>query len=500
MASVNIDYTSKDFDGFKASMLDYAARNWPEWTGRNEADFGVMLVELFAYVGDILSYYGDRIGAEAYINTATQRQSVLNLAALLGYIPAGRSSATSTVTLANSSGAPIVVPAGTQLMTDLVTQIDAPIFFETDIDLSVPANSSATVSMTEGQSVGTLAIVLHPGSSVQETVFVETLGSSDGSIDQQFTLANYPVVDGSIRIFADEVDPTTNETQEEYQQYDFILDAGPGDRAFEYTRNATGIVTIEFGDGVNGFVPPSGTNVYATYTVGQGSLGNIGVNAITDLAQGIPNITLVSNAAASGGADEESLDQIRLNAPRAYQTQDRAVTLSDFSNLALGVASVFKAKAVANTYTNVTVFILGPGGQLPNQALKDATKAYLDDRKMAGTTVSVLGGSQVPVNLGLIATPVIIGVLDRFTRTDVKNNVQQALSNYFAAGSSDFGKRIPVSDIYSVIAGVPGVQYAAVTMMARADAAQTGTADVLCQDWEIPVAGTIYLTATGGIA
>lgn len=500
MASINLDYTSRDFDGLKASMLDYAARNWPAWTGRNEADMGVMLVELFAYMGDVMSYYGDRIANEAFINTATQRQSVLNLAALLGYIPAGRTPATATITFSNSSGSAVIVPAGTQVMTDSVAQIDSPVFFETDYDLSVPGNSNATVSMTEGRSAGSVPIVLHPGTSIEEDLNVEIMGTADGSIDSEFTVSNYPVIDGSIRVFGDETDPNSSELYEEYQQYDFILDAGPSDRAFSFTRDASGIVSITFGDGLNGFVPPAGTQVYVFYRVGNGSLGNVQANSITDIATSVANINIVSNTAATGGADEEDIDQIRVNAPRAYQTQARAVTLADYGNLALGVSSVYKASAVANTYSSVSVFILGPGGQPPNQALLDAAKAYLDDRKMAGTTVSVLAGSQIAVNLGTSIAPVIIGVMDRFVRTDVKNAVTQALTNYFSPANSDFGKRIPLSDIYTVIANVPGVQYANVTMMARNDASQTGTADVLSQPWEIPVLGSLYLTATGGIA
>ena len=202
----------------------------------------------------------------------------------------------------------------------------------------------------------------------------------------------------------------------------------------------------------------------------------------------------------TGGADEETLDQMRINAPRAYQTQNRAVTLKDYASLATGVASVSKASSVANTYSNVTVFILGAGGQPANQALRDATKAYLDDRKMAGATVSVLNGTLVGVNLGTSGSPCSIGVNSRFVNTDVKEAVTQAITNYFDPNNGDFGNRVPVSDIYRVIAQVPGVDYAIITMMARTDAAQSGVADAVYQAWELPILGTLYLTASGGIS
>src|SRR5882724_4621728 len=98
-----IDYTSKDWSGFVTSMINYASVIMPEWDTSSEGDFGVMLVELFAYMGDILSFYGDRLTQEAYLPTATQRLSILNLARLLGYIPTNGFPATGTVTFQNTT-------------------------------------------------------------------------------------------------------------------------------------------------------------------------------------------------------------------------------------------------------------------------------------------------------------------------------------------------------------------------------------------------------------
>jgi hypothetical protein len=47
--------------------------------------------------------------------------------------------------------------------------------------------------------------------------------------------------------------------------------------------------------------------------------------------------------------------------------------------------------------------------------------------------------------------------------------------------------------------GVNGVRYAAIPLMARQDAAQSGTADIQFQAFEYPVAGNIIVTSTGGI-
>jgi hypothetical protein len=80
-----IDYVTKDYEGFRQGMLAQIPLLLPNWTDRSESDFGVVLIELFAYVADILSYYQDRVANEAFLATATQRRSVQELLRLIDY-------------------------------------------------------------------------------------------------------------------------------------------------------------------------------------------------------------------------------------------------------------------------------------------------------------------------------------------------------------------------------------------------------------------------------
>ncbi|HEX7843732.1 MAG TPA: putative baseplate assembly protein, partial [Kofleriaceae bacterium] len=80
-----IDYVTRDYTGFRQGMLDLIPLLLPSWTDRGENDFGVVLIEMFAYVADILAYYQDRVANEAYLATATQRRSVIELLRLIDY-------------------------------------------------------------------------------------------------------------------------------------------------------------------------------------------------------------------------------------------------------------------------------------------------------------------------------------------------------------------------------------------------------------------------------
>lgn len=82
---VAIDYLAKDYSSFRQALLDFIPTRLPEWTERSEADIGIMLVELFAFSADSLSYMQDRVANEAFLGSATQRRSVAEHLALLGY-------------------------------------------------------------------------------------------------------------------------------------------------------------------------------------------------------------------------------------------------------------------------------------------------------------------------------------------------------------------------------------------------------------------------------
>ena len=80
-----LDYLNRDYAGLRRMLLDRLSVQAPGWTDRNPADVGIMLVELFAYLGDHLAAAQDAVAAEAYLGTARQRISVARHARLLDY-------------------------------------------------------------------------------------------------------------------------------------------------------------------------------------------------------------------------------------------------------------------------------------------------------------------------------------------------------------------------------------------------------------------------------
>jgi hypothetical protein len=80
-----INYLAKDYGSFRTVMLDRLSQLLPGWNASTEADLGIALAELIAYVGDSLSYKQDAVATEAYLQTARSRVSLRRHALLVDY-------------------------------------------------------------------------------------------------------------------------------------------------------------------------------------------------------------------------------------------------------------------------------------------------------------------------------------------------------------------------------------------------------------------------------
>jgi hypothetical protein len=128
-----IDYLSKDFLSFRQALLDFSALRYPEWQERSEADFGVMFLEALSALADDLSYTQDRIAAEASLQNATQRRSVVRMARLVDYWPTPALGATVLLQFDVQAGTS-TMPAG--LLVTAPGSDGTPIPFETGTSLA----------------------------------------------------------------------------------------------------------------------------------------------------------------------------------------------------------------------------------------------------------------------------------------------------------------------------------------------------------------------------
>jgi hypothetical protein len=457
-----VDYTSRDYTALRADLIDLIPFYAPLWTNRDPADFGITILETFAYMGDILNYYIDKSANEAFISTASQRENILQLAKLLGYKPTEPTAATCTVTFSNASDNTINVPKLTRVATSAVSNASTDqIIFETDAEINVPAGSTTTtVTATQGITVSN-----------------ELVGESKGTVNQFFELSQSSVISNSISV----VVGGTN-----YTQVPYLIDYSGYDPVFSTYTNGDGATFIIFGDGISGRVPPNTAQIVATYRVGGGASGNVAVNTIkyiTNLStSGLTVLNKYVSAAipgaASGGADQESTDSIRASAPASIKTLNRAVALSDYASLVVQVSGVAKATAIADVYTSVTVFFAPYGdsgvqvdGVTPStvfNTLKTKVSSYMTDKVPANTTVTFQPPSYVNVLINASIT-----ILPQYKQSLVETAVNSILAELLAFENVAFGDRITLQDVMTTIASVDGVARVSVSKLVRSDEDKT---------------------------
>jgi hypothetical protein len=654
-----VDYTSRDYQSIVNDLVNLIPSYLPEWTDRSPGDFGIVLLELFAYMGDILNYYSDRIANESFISTAQQRQSVLNLANLLDYTPHNNVAAGVMLlfTLNQPSPNPVLIPAPqstggpTQIGTSLTNQ---PVVFEVSQDtwlygdgIVIPhaftgtgtpnqqyvmganndgypwptylfsgggSNQVVVVGATQnadgtitggtqytyapgntlaGQAAGaTMYVVLNgntiafgggttgspgnppasgaliyiwysttaltvttptsgqpwqtptpatqysgPAPAIQgQTIAGEQLAVSDGSPSQQYTLFNTPVVDGSLSppggggVFVDEGNGPVN-----WNYHQRMIDAFSDEGAWTSTVDANGVVTIIFGDGIAGRIPPASSFISATYMIGGGVIGNVAPGSLTEIIQGPSSIASVTNPeAAAGGADIETLDHIRIHAPLSITAINRAVSLDDYAALVLNYDTVAKASAMSTAYNAVNAYIHPTGdffahgndttgvAALVNRVTalaplitNSSMTGWLDDKKMVGVSVVILPPqyfNQVSQKLSPGYVPVnvtaAVQVLPNYHQQTVKSSVQAAIQNLFLFAVVDFGYDISLASVYHACMSQEGVDWVNITGLYRneyssglGDPVAGGgyTSWINCAPYEIPQAFQINVTATGGI-
>lgn len=457
-----IDYTSRDFEAIRNDMISSINLFLPEWKNRDASDFGITLVELFAYMGDIMSYYIDRTANEAFIDTASQRDSVLRIAQLLDYTPTPSTPATVTLSFSTFNTTSQVVPAGTQVSTTgIVDGENTEIIFETNSAITVPASGDG--GLTAGSPI---TVTATQGYTVEESG-VNALGVSSGVADQVFTLSDFPVIKDSIEITVDGVF---------YTLVDYLVDYSGNDPVYAIEIDAEDRTSIVFGDNVGGRVPPRNATIEATYRVGVGDAGNVAENTLTEIVTNYQVGLQVNNEdAASGGADSESTDSVRLNTPISVRALNRAVTLEDYASLATQISGVSKASAVANTYNSITLYFApsgDPGVEIDNITptlvftnLQPTVQSFFLDKMPPTTTLTLQPPSYVDVNI-----EVNVQVLDQYRQSTVVNAVQSVLSNFLAFDNVIFKDRITLQNILTEISTVSGVSYATITLLDRDNA------------------------------
>lgn len=297
----------------------------------------------------------------------------------------------------------------------------------------------------------------------------EVLGSGDGAKAlQSFTLKQPPLtyvsasnpsgVDSTINVYVNDV---------RWRETDSLEGLSPTGRNFITKTGDEGKTAVIFGNGRKGARLPTGIeNVKAEYRNGIGKVGNVKAGQITLLATkplGVKDV--VNPLRASGGADKESRDQARKNAPLAVKALDRLVSVQDYEDFARIYAGIGKARAVElsdgrRQLVHVTV---AGADDIPIDKYSDLYRNLHQALLAFGDPYQAI---RLEIReLMLIVISARIRILPEHTWEPVVTQVRSALLDAFSFERRELGQDVLLSEVISVMQSVRGVAYVDVDVL-----------------------------------
>ncbi|MFT6925783.1 MAG: hypothetical protein ACJAZP_001372 [Psychromonas sp.] len=306
-----------------------------------------------------------------------------------------------------------------------------------------------------------------------ETQPVKIVGSGDASKSKQcFELSSESISWISDAAFSTGVRADLNlfVGQRSWLQVERLSLAAPEDSHYQVKVNEDNKLSVCFGDGKHGRRLPSGIdNIRVIYRDGYGEEGNLVAGALHKILRPHPLIEAFSAPLNSGGgADKETSESLRENAPATVLTLDRAVSIDDYSHLAARHSMLWQARAFEKmpdrpARSLVEVVVVASGGEVFSSGSETAVliENYLASHGVPGTPLSVISYSPVQIHLQLN----IMVNEQAFDKKQVEQAVAEHLQESLKIKNRALGQGLLRSDVTALLEQVEGVENATCTIM-----------------------------------
>jgi predicted phage baseplate assembly protein len=331
----------------------------------------------------------------------------------------------------------------------------------------------------------------------------EVLGSGDAAqAFQRFTLKQPPLtyvsaptvegIESTLQVRVNDV---------EWHEADSLTRLGPNDRLFVTETDDEAKTAVIFGDGKYGARPATGIeNITAVYRSGIGKGGNVNAGQITlPITKPLGVKEVVNPLRASGGADKESRDMARRNAPLAVMALDRLVSISDYADFARTFAGIAKASAQQLTdglHQFVHLTIAGVD-DIPIDTTSDLYQNLRRALELYGDpNLAIRIEARERLALFISAK---VHILPDYLEEKVAPKIRYALVKRFGFDYRDLGQPAFLSEAISTIQRVEGVAYVDVDLFDSISEADL-KAVLTAKDRQVTSGDEAVRYATGGLA
>jgi hypothetical protein len=328
---MTVNLTTLDFFDIRESIKSYL-KTRTEFSDYNfEGSTLSYLIDVLAYNTQYSAFYGNLAANELFLDTATVRDNIIKIAKLLNYTPRSRQSAAARISFAFQTE---IGPDGEYPTT--LTLSKGPVFSSSvgnneGFIFNVLNDITTTVNQVTGraQFVG---VTIYEGTILNYRFFV------DSNNTERYIIPNSGVDTRTLKVF---VRPSIQSSRrDQYRIADSLQAIGPDQKVYFLQEVEDQRYEIFFGDSKTGRKLIDGEVIDVEYLISNGEEANgcqrmTFIGTVTDSFGRRPIkppvIKLLNRA--QGGERQESIEQIKFNAPKFYATQARAVTAKDYESL-----------------------------------------------------------------------------------------------------------------------------------------------------------------------
>ena len=317
MASNKLTVSDLDFDRIKDNLKTFL-RNQAEFSDYDFEGSGFsILLDLLAYNTHYLGFNANMLANEMYLDSADIRKNIVSIAKMLGYTPTSAKAPTASIDILinNASGASVTMDKGTVFTTSVA-----------GTSYQFVTNASHTLTPLNGVYRFS-SIPIYEGTL---TTFKYTVNTSDP--DQRFIIPSPNADTTTLRVQVQ--NSSSDSTTATYTLATGFTSLDSTSRVYFLQEVEDGKFEVYFGDGVIGRALSDGNIVILEYIVTNKTEANgASTFALSGAIETFSDVTITTVSSAQGGAEPQSKESIRFNAPLQYARQDRAVTTGDYETL-----------------------------------------------------------------------------------------------------------------------------------------------------------------------
>ena len=419
MASNKLEVSELDFDNIKSNLKTFL-QNQSEFQDYDFEGSGfAVLLDVLAYNTHYLGFNANMLANEMYLDSADIRKNIVSLAKMLGYTPTSPKSPTASIDILvnNASGSSITMAKG----TTFTTTVDGTTY-------QFVTNASHTITPSSGV-YNFSSIPIYEGTLV---TFKYTVDTSDP--DQRFIIPSVNADTSTLKVqIQNSVSDTTTATWTKATGFTSLDNTS---KVYFLQEGEDGKFEVYFGDGVVGQSLSDGNIVILEYIVSNKADAN-GASTFTlsGSVGGFTDVTITTVSNAQGGAEAQTKESIRYNAPLQYARQDRAVTTSDYETLvqelypnAQSVSAWGGEDDETPVYGVVKIAIKAASGSTLTDTTKESIKTQLQKYNVASVRPEIVD----PETTSIILTSTIKYDEKSTTKTSdtLKSNVITTITNY----------------------------------------------------------------------